>query len=611
MDKTNKLMAIATKDGVVGKDPTKVDANGYSLYKSVRGVDKVGREITFNAYYASKYNANKEALTVTDIKENGRPNRFAGSEINAEESEGVIIYPSIQISELVKDNATYPGFQQVSYDRTYTKWIEGEYAEKTMEVDGVTIPFVVPVSQTVTEPYSFQYLPTYFIANAQNVANYDKKTSVVKVTSEEVLGVANQIMYREVPVAESDYADNYEGIGIVPLLNGRGGIPLQSVADDTHKTNWNNSVNLLRPSAYTTNILMDYNVKGDGTIEAGTNVKGTMHATLTVAESANTNSTEWNRTNYTLTWKDLSGTEVNKNLNLPNGDLSGYNKLVVNCSSVKADAPFVVYVKFNNGADPEEYVISTTGESEFDLTTLGTNLRNVASITFGGNKTKTGKAVITDIYVTGPANDNRWINLGMSNEFVWRNLAFTDVKTMVNSLADQTSGDYNNNTMFELIGPKYVRFYRANTSENMRNRRAYLSLTWNEYNVDTYGKGGVNWNKEDEYNGTVIQIPDGVVAQIESNPSSNNGNEGFGNLPFYVSVPSSMRRNPIRIVFNDLNDQTEENVVSEDGGFPDGIEEVEEAVADFNAPFYNLNGMRVIKPTKGVYIQKGKKVVVR
>ena len=599
MDKTNVLMNIATKDGVTAK--TELDGI----------VDKpndwrVGTEIGFNAYYASKYNANKEALVVKNVKEfrEDYPNRFAAGE-------GVIIYPSVRISNFGDNQA---GLKTEKYNRTYTQWIEGEYAEKEMTVDGVTIPFVVPVCNTVTEEHKFQYLPTYFIANAQNVANYDDKTTVVKATTETVLGKSNVTMYREQPVAEANYSANYEGIGCVPLFNGSIGIPQQSAADDTHKTNWNNSVNLLRGAPYTTHILMDYNVTDNenGTIEAGTNVKGTMHATLTVATSENTSNTTWNRTNYTLTWNNTAGTQI-KDLNLPSGNLTGYYKLVVNCASVKEDSPFIVSINFNGG-DPEEYVISKTGESEFDLTILGDKLQNVKSITFGGNKVKAGKAVITDIYVTGPANDNRWINLGMSNEFVWRNLAFTDVKTMMNSLWDTQNNSYQNNTMYELIGPEFVRFYRANVAENMRNRRAYLSLTWNEYNVDTYGKGGVNYTHDDDYNGTIIQIPDGVVAQInEGNdtPTTNNGTDNFGQLqPSIVSVPGTLRRNPVRIVFRDNDNQENEDIVSEDGGFLDGIDEVEQT-ADFNAPFYNLNGVRVLTPSKGVYIQNGRKVVVR
>lgn len=49
--------------------------------------------------------------------------------------------------------------------------------------------------------------------------------------------------------------------------------------------------------------------------------------------------------------------------------------------------------------------------------------------------------------------------------------------------------------------------------------------------------------------------------------------------------------------------------------FPDGettaINDIENIVEDKNAPIYNLSGQRVTNPTKGVYIQNGKKFIVK
>ena len=61
-----------------------------------------------------------------------------------------------------------------------------------------------------------------------------------------------------------------------------------------------------------------------------------------------------------------------------------------------------------------------------------------------------------------------------------------------------------------------------------------------------------------------------------------------------------------RLVFND-NDDPNDPVVSDDGGFVDGINEVHATGEDV---FYNLNGSRVNTPRKGIYIVNGKKVVV-
>ncbi|MBQ2168062.1 MAG: hypothetical protein II449_02310, partial [Prevotella sp.] len=51
------------------------------------------------------------------------------------------------------------------------------------------------------------------------------------------------------------------------------------------------------------------------------------------------------------------------------------------------------------------------------------------------------------------------------------------------------------------------------------------------------------------------------------------------------------------------------DLVSEDGGFVDGINQASVESAD--SEVYNLQGIRVKKANKGVYIQNGKKVVIK
>lgn len=72
---------------------------------------------------------------------------------------------------------------------------------------------------------------------------------------------------------------------------------------------------------------------------------------------------------------------------------------------------------------------------------------------------------------------------------------------------------------------------------------------------------------------------------------------GFGSKPTVVSLR-----------FINAND--DDPMVSEDGGFPDGIKEVEQN-ASVNGEFYSISGVRVAAPTKGIYIVKGKKVLVK
>jgi hypothetical protein len=61
--------------------------------------------------------------------------------------------------------------------------------------------------------------------------------------------------------------------------------------------------------------------------------------------------------------------------------------------------------------------------------------------------------------------------------------------------------------------------------------------------------------------------------------------------------------------FNFAGIVIEGTTVSEDGGFVDGINQAEADAS--SGEVYNLQGIRVKKATKGVYIQNGKKVVVK
>ena len=197
-------------------------------------------------------------------------------------------------------------------------------------------------------------------------------------------------------------------------------------------------------------------------------------------------------------------------------------------------------------------------------------------------------------------NANRWVNLVMANEFIWRNLMYDDLKTLNKSIAvgDMIYGDTDSQPYYELRGPEYVRFYRSNKDENLRNRRAYLSLTWNEYNVDTYGKGGVAYGGQ---TGGADNWPAPGVIVVPNWNGQGTPPTGWPNMDPSFSKGYS--------VFLSFNNPEGEDVVSEDGGFPDGIQEVTNDSGD--KVFYNLNGIRVNTPSKGVYILNGKKVIVK
>ena len=65
----------------------------------------------------------------------------------------------------------------------------------------------------------------------------------------------------------------------------------------------------------------------------------------------------------------------------------------------------------------------------------------------------------------------------------------------------------------------------------------------------------------------------------------------------------------VMLAFNFAGIVITEKVVSDDGGFIDGINQAEADAT--NGEVYNLQGVRVKSATKGVYIQNGKKVVIK
>ena len=60
-------------------------------------------------------------------------------------------------------------------------------------------------------------------------------------------------------------------------------------------------------------------------------------------------------------------------------------------------------------------------------------------------------------------------------------------------------------------------------------------------------------------------------------------------------------------VMRDL--ENEDTYVSEDGGFVDGIEDVNDET--MNTEWYTISGVRVVHPSKGIYIMNGKKVIIK
>lgn len=222
----------------------------------------------------------------------------------------------------------------------------------------------------------------------------------------------------------------------------------------------------------------------------------------------------------------------------------------------------------------------------------------------------------------GASGYYHFIPLGIINEYIKRYLAFdddNDYKVITEYLQGLSSGGseaelkpgrdledlpQNDNGEFDdvvtkqyyydLIGPGVVRYYRANNNNYMKGRRSYLKLTWQEYQVNTYGKA-----------------IDGASTGSEATNSSGDTNPiGAGEIGDPDVENTSSQVQGVKIMFaNSFADNDDDVLVSEDGGFPDGIEEVKQDTD--NGAFYNLNGTRVTTPRKGVYIHNGKKIIIK
>lgn len=433
MDKTNQVMGMVT-------------------------AKELGQRVQFTTMYAKEYNRTKSELTVDRVD----PVLYADLDKFAAD-EGVLIYPTPTIQSIIDAGTT----SDLTDYRSGTGLVKQQQENKDVVRIKGTDDDGNYVYETARYTHTYYYLPTYFIANAENVENYNDHHWQYKYTvASEQGGTKTEEKLERV------------NRGKVPLINGHITETSRIIGDGTIPIN--NKVNKLSGSPY-------------------------------------------------KTWIDL------------------------------------------------DYYTDETGH---DYSTTASETRNV-----------------------------RWIPLGLCNEYIARKLQNddqagyeNDYKKLADYLTGEDGQEYNGYVFdesgrqihdagyfyYDLIGPKIVRFYRANNAEHMKSRRSYLTLTWKEYYVNTNGKDGVN-------------NPDG------SDPTSSPGSEGPDANPFGGNtIPFSVA--PVRIVFATANG--DEILVSDDAGLPDGIEEVKEQT-DGNNVFYNLNGVRVNTPQKGIYILNGRKIIVK
>lgn len=220
------------------------------------------------------------------------------------------------------------------------------------------------------------------------------------------------------------------------------------------------------------------------------------------------------------------------------------------------------------------------------------------------------------------ADYHHFIALGMTNEYNKRYLDYNEDYDVYKELKDYmhdaqgqqltpgdptttpndpTAGEFDHvdtkQSYYNLIGPAAVKFYRAGNDNWAKGRRSYMKLTWEEYEVNTVGK--IIYSSDGKTPGTEYYE---YEEETQNSPTSTDSGQGPPLRSNYAGV---------KLIFktNGGNNTNDEELVSEDGGFPDGIEEVKQDTG--NGVFYNLNGTRVTTPRKGVYIHNGKKVIIK
>lgn len=215
----------------------------------------------------------------------------------------------------------------------------------------------------------------------------------------------------------------------------------------------------------------------------------------------------------------------------------------------------------------------------------------------------------------------RWITLNMTNKFMIRYLKYEEneqQEKVITKVLDEFLKDAKGDVVsavgstatgdpewyYNLVGPSCVRFYRTFVPNYPKGRRASLSLTWDQYNTNTFGKEEMYWNVDGSDRYANFPWVDYEKAKPLGQPSGGTGSAG--NL---VVSPSNAKQG-LQMVF--LLSGDGESMVSEDAGIPDSINGVEESIdSTGDGVFYNLNGTRVTTPRKGVYIYNGRKVVIK
>ena len=323
-----------------------------------------------------------------------------------------------------------------------------------------------------------------------------------------------------------------------------------------------------------------------------------VHATF--ENPSNTNTT-WDSATNTFTWTATSWNQL-RNIGLPNGDISKYKKLVVDCE-IKSGEQFRIL--FYRGGD-NLTLWAKDGVNEFiikdELEKLAPENYNefileCTEICLSGNNAiAPGEAVINYVYLeTYPENESVEIPDIVVEEAPEKPTGYIDLTTeMYNVATTANTGSK--------IG-KGEMIYGDKNYEHFADLSAYKTLMI----VATPGmKLVLNLNHE-------VAIQEGSADYAEADADkyvwidAEIGADGKYVLD--LTQYEVKKLNNIRMPWLDGNGGYVWYLLLEEGGDTTGISTV--AASQKDNAVYDLQGRQVNNPTKGLYIVNGKKVVVK
>lgn len=233
--------------------------------------------------------------------------------------------------------------------------------------------------------------------------------------------------------------------------------------------------------------------------------------------------------------------------------------------------------------------------SDIDLTNRIVTLETVAT---NGGTVPAGTPVVLEC-TSGTPSDNTLIPSG-------RPLACNAVSSTSYAPDPNTATNYSGTNF--LAGTYYC------NTDGLDGNGVDQGLSFEKYNSTSTGKiyaSDVTNNVNDKMR--VLHVSNGKIGffKLASSVKYMAANKAWLDIS---SIPASVRDNfsRFRISFNGIEDQNdEEPMVSEDGGFPDSIEAIQNG--ESHTIVYDLQGRRISSEnlTKGIYIVNGKKVFIQ